>query len=232
MHCGAVARASAVSVIVIDWTTTGRAAADLDVADLHAHGRVAFPLAHRHFNLPDARGPEVSARRATHPYVVRCARLGSHRWRPPRPLRDPRADRRGRDGGGVQGARHAARADGRRQGTSPAPFFFARGPAALRAGSENDLAALAPPHLRAVRRGARRRARVPGDGAARGRDALGSACQGTAAARSDAALRSRDRRRARQGAPAGDRAPRPEARQRDADAVGREAARLRAREGR
>ena len=31
------------------------AAAHLDGADLHSHGRVAFPLAHRHFNLPDAR---------------------------------------------------------------------------------------------------------------------------------------------------------------------------------
>ena len=36
MHCAAVARASAVSVIVIDWTTIGRAAADLDAADLDA----------------------------------------------------------------------------------------------------------------------------------------------------------------------------------------------------
>ena len=40
MHCCAVARASAVSVIVIDCTTIGRAAADLDVADFHAHGLV------------------------------------------------------------------------------------------------------------------------------------------------------------------------------------------------
>ena len=48
----------------------------------------------------------------------------------------------------------------------------------------------------------------------------------------DPALRDRDRRRARQGAPAGDRAPGPEARQRDADEVGREAARLRPGQGR
>ncbi len=41
----------------------------------------------------------------------------------------------------------------------------------------------------------------------------------------------RDRRRAGQGAPAGDRAPGPEARQRDADEVRREASRLRAGEG-
>ena len=42
--------------------------------------------------------------------------------------------------------------------------------------------------------------------------------------------RHRDRRRPRQGAPAGDRAPRPEARQRHADEVGRQAPRLRPRE--
>ncbi len=40
--------------------------------------------------------------------------------------------------------------------------------------------------------------------------------QGSAVAGADAALRDRDRRRARQGAPAGDRAPGPEARQRHA----------------
>ena len=51
--------------------------------------------------------------------------------------------------------------------------------------------------------------------------------QGPAAARADPAVRDRDRRRARQGAPAGDRPPGPEARQRHADEVGRQAARLR-----
>ena len=50
-----------------------------------------------------------------------------------------------------------------------------------------------------------------------GRDARGAARERPAAARADAALRRRDRRRARQGAPAGDRASRPEARQRHAD---------------
>ena len=44
-------------------------------------------------------------------------------------------------------------------------------------------------------------------------------------------VRDRDRRRAGQGAPAGDRASGPEARQRDADEVGREAARLRPGQG-
>ena len=42
---------------------------------------------------------------------------------------------------------------------------------AVRAGSEDDLAALASAHLRALRRRARGGDRVPGDGAARGRDA-------------------------------------------------------------
>ena len=79
----------------------------LDGADLHSHGRVAFPLAHRHFNLPDARGSQLSARRATRSYVVRCVQLGFERWCPPRPLRNPLADRRGWDGGGLQGARHS-----------------------------------------------------------------------------------------------------------------------------
>ena len=51
--------------------------------------------------------------------------------------------------------------------------------------------------------------------------------EGPAAARSGAAIRHRDRRRARQGAPRGHRASRPEAGQRDADEGGREAARLR-----
>ena len=40
MHCAAVARASAVSVIVIDWTTTGAPPPTWTRADLHAHGSV------------------------------------------------------------------------------------------------------------------------------------------------------------------------------------------------
>ena len=55
--------------------------------------------------------------------------------------------------------------------------------------------------------------------------------QGRAAARADAAVRDGDRRRAGQGAPAGDRAPGSEARQRDADEVGRQAPGLRAGQG-
>ena len=103
--------------------------------------------------------------------------------------------------------------------------------ATLRARSENDLAALASAHLRAVRRGSGGRDRVSGDGASRGGDAGRAAGEGCAAAGADAAVRRRDRGRAGQGAPAGDRAPGPEARQRDADEIGREAARLRSGEG-
>ena len=46
-------------------------------------------------------------------------------------------------------------------------------PAALRARGEDDLAALAPAHLRALRRRQRGRDRVPRHGVPRGRDALG-----------------------------------------------------------
>ena len=63
-------------------------------------------------------------------------------------------------------------------------------------------------------------------------ETLGRAArEGCAAAGADAALRGRDRRRSGQGAPAGDRAPGPQARQRDADEVGSEAARFRAGQG-
>ena len=72
------------------------------------------------------------------------SRLGS--------LRDPRATRRGRDGRGLSGAGHAAGPHGRDQGAAVAPVGVARGAAAVRAGGEDDLAALAPAHLRAVRR--------------------------------------------------------------------------------
>ena len=76
----------------------------------------------------------------------------------PGSLRDRRAARRGRDGGGLPGAGHAAGAHGGGQGPAGAPLVVRRVAAALRAGGEDDLAALAPAHLRAVRRGARRTA--------------------------------------------------------------------------
>ena len=104
------------------------------------------------------------------------------------------------------------------------------GAAAVRAGGEDDLAVLAPAHLLAVRRGPRGRDGLPGDGASRGREPRGPAGQGRAADGAGPALRDRDRGRARQGAPAGDRAPGFEARQHHADEDGRQAARLRPRE--
>ena len=54
------------------------------------------------------------------------------------------ASRRGRDGRGLQGERHAARAHGRGQGAPVTPLAERGGSAALRAGGEDDLAALAP----------------------------------------------------------------------------------------
>ena len=149
----------------------------------------------------------------------------------PRPLRDPRAARRGRDGRGLQGEGHAARAHRRDQGAAGAVGAVGGGAPAVRAGGEDDLAALPSTHLRALRRRTGGRDRVSRDGASRGGDARRAAREGCAAAGADAAVRRRDRGRSGQGAPAGDRAPGPEARQRDADEVGREAARLRAGEG-
>ena len=79
------------------------AAADLDGADLHADGRVAFPLAHRHFNLPDARA------RGSCPTGARalCCTLRVT-WRSPRapgsaPTRSSRRSARA-EWGGLQGA--------------------------------------------------------------------------------------------------------------------------------
>ena len=92
---------------------------------------------------------------------------------------------------------------------------------------------LSHPHIcAAVRRRARGRDRVSRHGVPGRRDARGQDREGAAAARPAAADRCADRRCARQGAPARDRAPRPEAGQRDAHAVGREAARLRPGEAR
>ncbi len=86
------------------------------------------------------------------------------------------------------------------------------------------------PHLRALRRRSPGRYRLPRHGVSRGRNARPAAGKGRAAHRAGAPVRHPDRRRARQGAPAGHRPPRSEARQRDGHEIGREAPRLRARE--
>ncbi len=148
-----------------------------------------------------------------------------------RSIRDPFSFGRRRDGGGLQGERHAARAHGRGQGPAGAPVVFRRGAAALRARGEDDLAALAPAHLRAARRRPRGRDRLPRHGVPRRGDAVGSPREGTAAARADVPLRPGDRRRSGQGAPAGDRAPGSEAGKRHVDEVRGQAARLRSGQG-
>ena len=71
----------------------------------------------------------------------------------------------------------------------------------------------------------------PRHGADRGRDAHGAPREGADGARAAPADRDADRRRARQGAPAGDRPPGPQAGERHADEGRREATRLRPREG-
>ena len=70
--------------------------------------------------------------------------------------------------------------------------------------------------------------RLPGHGARRRRHAAGAPGAGTIAAGASARIRDPDRRRARQGAPAGHRAQGPEAGERHADGVRREAAGFRA----
>ena len=103
---------------------------------------------------------------------------------------------------------------------------------ALRARGEDDLAALALAHLRAVRRRATRTASSTWSwSCSRARRWRIGWRKGALPREQTLRYGHRDRRRAGQGAPAGDRPPGPEARQRDADEVGGEAARLRAGEG-
>ena len=148
-----------------------------------------------------------------------------------RALRDPVAARRGRDGRGLPRQRLAAFARGRGQGAAVPRLADAGGAPEVRAGGADRVAALPPPRLRALRRGPRRRHRVPRHGAARRRDAGPPAGEGSAADRPGDAFRRRDRVGAPGGPPQGDRAPGSQARQRHAHEDGRQAARLRAREG-
>src|SRR5258706_5477481 len=97
-------------------------------------------------------------------------------------VRDRRAARRGRDGGGVPGARYAIGARGCDQSPAGATLVLSGSPPAVRAGGQDDLAALAPAYLRALRRGESGRRRVPGHGAAGRRDADRSAGPWTPAA--------------------------------------------------
>ena len=145
-----------------------------------------------------------------------------------RSLRDRVAARRGRDGGGLQGAGHAARADGRGQGAAAADMSASPEVRQRFEREAKTISQLSHPHICALYD-------VGREGEIEylvmeyleGETLLGPAGEGSAAARADAALRRGDRRRAGQGAPAGDRAPGPQARQRDDHEVGRQGSRLR-----
>ncbi len=157
--------------------------------------------------------------------------LDTFRRDPSGALRDPGAARRGRDGGGVPGARHATRADCRNQGPAATPVFFGGPARALRERGEDDLPDLTPAHLCSLRRQPRGGDRVSRDGAPGGRDTVCSSREGSPAAGTGAAICGGDCRCAGHRAPAGHCAPRSEAGQRDADQVRSETARLRAGEG-
>ena len=166
--------------------------------------------------------------------IVRAARRGicfGERASPTRDaarsLRDPGSARRGRHGRGLPGARHTPRADRRDQGPAGASLRGRAPPRAVRARGADHLAALPPPHLLALRRRPAGRDRLPRHGVLEGRRS--PSASRAAALRSEQCLRygDRDRRRARPRAPAGDRPPRPEARQHHADEVGGQAPRLR-----
>ena len=153
------------------------------------------------------------------------------RRHPARPVRNRRLDRRGRHGGGLQSARHAAGSHGRDKSLAVAPLRQRRESSAVRAGSEDHLVAFPPPYLRPLRRRQPGRRRVPRHGVSRGRDPVRPAREGSARFRPGPPLRLRDRGRARQGPPTRDRPPGSQTRERDADEVGAEAPRLRTGQG-
>ena len=114
------------------------------------------------------------------------------RRHPPRPLRDPRAAGRGRDGGGVPGARHAAGARGRDQGAAGVAGLGSGAPEAIREGGAVGLGAEPPQHRHDPRHRIGERRLVHRDGAGRRHDAA-RAAGGRAAADQEAARRSRRR---------------------------------------
>ena len=146
-----------------------------------------------------------------------------------RALRAAGADRRRRNGRGLAGEGHPPRPQRRRQ-DPPRRLRRGRGaPPALRARGQGDLLAQPPPHLHALRRRARGRRALPGDGAARGRGPRRSPAEGPAAARPGREARGAGRRGPLRRAQAGHRPPRPQARQRRAHEDRGEAPRLRPR---
>src|ERR1700737_1009654 len=145
-----------------------------------------------------------------------------------RPLRDPLASRRGRDGGGVPGAGYALGAGRRRQGPVRALVLPARAAPAVRAGGEGNICTVPSARLRDLRRGQPGRGGVPRHGVP-GRGEPGRASgEWKPLGRSDASLGRGDRGGSRRGASARNRAQGPEARQCHVDEVGRETSRLRA----
>ena len=152
---------------------------------------------------------------------------------PPRALRDPRADRRGRHGRGLPGEGHAPRAATSRsrscRRTCPPRPSSASASSARRRRSRSSRTRTSARSTTSATRTApttsswstsRARRSRTGSAAGRSRSSRRSASAIEIADALDTAHRQRHR------------APGPEARQRDADEVGREAARLRPREAR
>ena len=132
----------------------------------------------------------------------------------PRPLRDPLAAGRGRNGRGLARAGHAARARGRDQGAARGGRLGSRAAEALREGGALGLGAQPPLHRHDLRHRPDRRRLLDRDGAGRRQDAAGAAGLRRAAGEAPAPARHLRRRGPGQGARGGDRAPGPEARER------------------
>jgi hypothetical protein len=145
-------------------------------------------------------------------------------------VRDPIRHRRRRHGRSLQGTRHSSRPSRRDQSPVSRVCIRSAIQSTVRSRGARHLAARAPVHLRVIRRRRAGRHGVSRDAASRGRDTDPPARARRVAASRRADDRGRDRRRAGQGASVRHRPSRSETRQRDADEVGREAARFRPRE--
>ena len=131
-----------------------------------------------------------------------------------RPLRDPRAARRRRHGGGLPGARSELKRDVAIKVLPTTSARTNRSAAALRAGGPGGRGAEPSQHHGGLRPRLPRRRAVHRHGASRGRDASGAARRRRASRAQGDRLRHPDRQGSRRGAREGDRAPRPEARER------------------
>ena len=149
---------------------------------------------------------------------------------PARSVRGDRLPRIGRHGRRLHRARHAPWPHRRDQSPVGRTVLLPRRARPPEARGAHAVAALAPAHLRALRRRRAGGHRLPRDGGAGRRDARGAPRQRGAAVRTGRHARDRHRPRPRCRAPPRHRPPRSQARQRDADAHRRQAARFRARE--